>query len=440
MVLKLEYQRKRGVILTNELTQGIDGKGKKLQSRIWFFSLVESENDIKKIFNNLKACSAQQVFAIRHDKDRIKQDDGTTVPKRAHWHFAIRFENPCIIGTVANIFELQLCDYHLVQKAKNFKACCRYMLHLDNKEKHLYDIKELVVLKGAKDDYYNIALGKANYVTTDADLFPHFGDFDKVPYKRQYLDIFENIDEPKRRNLLIKELETSWKNYLQKRKYEMENKNVKVIFIEGGPGSGKSTFAKSLAIENKKTYCVSSSSNDVMQDYTCEDYLILDDLRESSFSFEDLLKLLDNFVISTVKSRYTNKLFLGEYIVITSAKPLCEWYRNTDEDRKQLFRRISMFARCHRQGNSLIATLYVPNRGESVIDDNGKPRGKRIPCPIIDLTPEMVQSVDDMWKELGINFDNYDMNDIDDVEDLRDILIEDIAKGVAEYERKKEEV
>lgn len=416
--------------MTNELVQGIDGKGKKLQSRIWFFSLVESENDIKKIFKNLESCSAKQVFTIRHDKDRIRQDDGTTIAKRPHWHFALRFENPCLIGTVANIFELQPCDFNLIQKAKNFKACCRYMLHLDNKDKHLYDIKELEIIKGEKDDYYNIAIGKANYVTTDADLFPHFGDFDKIPYKKQYLEIYENVDEPKRRNLLVKELETCWKNYLNKRKYEMENKNVKVIFIEGAAGSGKSTFAKSLAIDNHKTYCVSSSSNDVMQDYTCEDYLILDDLRDTAFSFEDLLKLLDNYVISTVKSRYNNKLFLGEYIVITSATPLYKWYENTTEDRQQLFRRISMFAKCYRKGNSLIAHLYVPNRGERIIDETGRPRGKVIPCPIIDLTPEMVGSVEEFWNELGINIQEIDVNKFEDVEQLKETLEDSIVNDM----------
>lgn len=389
--------------MSKELTQGIDGKGKKLQSRIWFFSLVDEENNIPAIIEKLKGCSASQVFVIRHDKDKIKQDDGTTIPKRPHHHFALRFENPCNIGTVANIFNLQPCDFHLIQKAKNFKASCRYMLHLDQKDKHLYDIKELQVIKGEKDDYYNIAIGKAQFVTTDADLFPDFGNFDKIPYKQQYLDIFANIDEPKRRNLLIKELETTWKNYLQKRKYEMESKNVKVIFVEGKAGSGKSTFAKSLAVNNKKTYCVSSSSNDIMQDYTCEDYLILDDLRDTSFSFEDLLKLLDNYVISTVKSRYNNKLFLGEYIVITSAKPLCEWYKDSTEDRQQLFRRISMFAKCRRNGNSLIADIYLPRKDQKVIDENGNPNGTTIPTPILDLTPSMVESVEDCWKALGID-------------------------------------
>lgn len=391
--------------MSNELVQGIDGKGKKLQSRIWFFSLVDEENDIPKILENLKKCSASQVFSILHDKDKIKQDDGTTIPKRKHHHFAIRFENPTLLSVVANIFEFPPEDYHFIQKAKNWKACCRYLLHLDNKDKHLYDIKELLCIKGTKDDYYNIAIGKAQYVTTDADLFPDFGDFDKVPYKQQYIDIYNNVDEPKRRNLLVSELNKTWENYLQKRRFEMEKKKVKVVFVEGAAGSGKSTFAQSLAINNKKSFCVSSSSNDVLQDYTCEDYLILDDLRDTTFTFEDLLKLLDNFVISTVKSRYKNKLFLGDYIVITSAKPLRDWYLDTPEDRKQLFRRISMFARCRRNGNSMIADLYIPKQGQTIIDDDGNPNGKPLPMPIMTLTPSMVESVEECWKELGIPID-----------------------------------
>lgn len=389
--------------MQENLTQGINGKGKKLQSRIWFFSLVDDENDIPKIMENMKNSSALNCFAICHDKDKIKQDDGSTVPKRVHYHFALRFENPTLLSVVANICNLQVCDYHLIQKSKNWRSSCRYMLHLDQKDKYLYNIKDLEVLKGEKDDYYNVAIGKAQVVTTDADLFPDFGNFDKIGFRQQYLDIYKNIDEPKRRNLLLKELELSWKNYIQKRRYEMEHKNVKVIFVDGAAGTGKSTFAKSLAINNKKSYCISSSSNDIMQDYTCEDYLILDDLRDTSFSFEDLLKLLDNYVISSVKSRYNNKLFLGEYIVITSAKPLCEWYKDTSEDRQQLFRRISMFARCRKNGDALIADLYIPRENEKVIDENGNPNGKRIPTPILNLSQQDVISVECQWKELGID-------------------------------------
>lgn len=375
----------------------------KLQSRIWFFSLVNELNDIPAIFEKLKASNASLAFAICHDRDRICQDDGSTIPKRPHTHFLLRFDSPYNLSSVARIFGLDTCDYHLVQKCKNFKQSARYMLHLENKDKVRYDIGDIVPLKGSKDDYYNIAIGVAQYVTTDADLFPWFGDFDKMPYKKQYLEVYNGSPEPKKRMLLLKDLNKCWENYLDMRRYEMETKNVKVIFVEGPAGSGKSTFAKSLAINNHKTFCISSSSNDVLQDYTCEDFLILDDLRDSSFSFEDLLKVLDNYVLSTVKSRYKNKMFLGECIVITSAKPLCEWYSDITEDKMQLYRRISTFARCRRVGNALIADLYVPKEGTAVIGADGKPNGVPVPCPIMELTPQMVSTVEQVWAELGID-------------------------------------
>ena len=78
-----------------------------------------------------------------------------------------------------------------------------------------------------------------------------------------------------------------------------------------------------------------------MQDYKGEDVLILDDLRDSDFKFTDLLKILDNHTKSTVKSRYHNKAFIGDTIVITSYKPLQDWYFDVpSESKHQLYRRI----------------------------------------------------------------------------------------------------
>ena len=54
---------------------------------------------------------------------------------------------------------------------------------------------------------------------------------------------------------------------------------------------------------------------------------------------------------------------------------------------------------------------------KKVIDENGNPNGKIIPTPILDLTPSMVESVEDCWKALGI--------------DLQD-LAEKIAKPIQE--------
>lgn len=399
-------------------------KGKqatKIQSRIWFFSLVESENDIPKILENLKECTAVNCFTIRHDKDKILMEDGTIIPKAPHWHFAIRYENPTTINVLAKYFELAPNDWHYIQKAKSWKVSCRYLLHMDQPEKHRYKNEEIVCIKSSLSDYFDICSGRVQTITSDLDLFPNFCKFDIEPYKKQVIDIHNLVDDVKARSNLLELLKKSYNQYLDKRAFEMENKKVKVIFVQGATGSGKSTFAKSLAINTKASYCISSSSNDVMQDYSCEDYLILDDLRDTTFSFEDLLKLLDNFVVSTIKSRYRNKMFLGEYIVITSAKPLCEWYKDTKEDRKQLFRRINMFAECERKGNSLIANVYVYPNNQTCINENGKPNGIAVPTPIMELTPQTVLNVEETWKALGI-----------DLEELAKKIVEPIQKTFLE--------
>lgn len=120
-----------------------------------------------------------------------------------------------------------------------------------------------------------------------------------------------------------------------------KHRNINVVFMSGDTGSGKTTFAKKYAEIMNKSYCISSSSNDFMQDYKGEEVFILDDLRDSDIKYTDILKLLDNHTSSTVISRYYNKGFIGDTIIITSYKPLSEWYINVPgESKQELYRRI----------------------------------------------------------------------------------------------------
>ena len=78
-----------------------------------------------------------------------------------------------------------------------------------------------------------------------------------------------------------------------------------------------------------------------------------------------------------MKSRFSNKVFNGEMIVITSSVPLVFWYKGKDdkgnyyhlseEDLVQLYRRIS----CYVTMTDKMITVY----GEGV-DEHGKPKGK----------------------------------------------------------------
>lgn len=86
--------------------------------------------------------------------------------------------------------------------------------------------------------------------------------------------------------------------------------------------------------------------------------IILDDLRDKSFEFEDLLKILDNNTSSSVRSRFSNKVFNGEMIVITSSVPLVYWYKDYQyskyDELNQLYRRIS----CYVQMTESEITVY----------------------------------------------------------------------------------
>lgn len=120
-----------------------------------------------------------------------------------------------------------------------------------------------------------------------------------------------------------------------------KDRNINVIFLSGSTGVGKTTFAKKYCEANKKVPCISSASNDPLQDYKGQDVLILDDMRDDVFRFHDLLKFLDNHTKSTGKSRYHNKAFIGDTIIITSPKPIVDWYFNSSpEDKRQLYRRV----------------------------------------------------------------------------------------------------
>ena len=85
--------------------------------------------------------------------------------------------------------------------------------------------------------------------------------------------------------------------------------------------------------------------------------------------------MLDNNTQSSVSSRFHNKVFNGEVIVITSSVPLHYWFRGKDgngnyynvqnEDFNQLYRRISCYVKVCRE------EIEVYHE----VDRNGHPAG-----------------------------------------------------------------
>lgn len=281
---------------------------------------------------------------ILHDKDP------NTSP---HFHIYLDFNRTSIpLSDIAKWFGLQ---ESCVERVKGRPVdVLKYLIHANDSQvnKYQYDYSEV----------------RANFdflaeIETDKVL----GDFEKYSYAQQ-LQYINSLPVSEKTQAHTK-LEKLWKIHCQCLVLNPE-RNIEVMFIHGKGGTGKTYYARKFLEKLGYDYCVSSSSNDPFQDYMGQQAIILDDLRDKAFEFEDLLKILDNNTASSVKSRFSNKVFNGKLIVITSTVPLAYWYReyqykDNNDSLLQLYRRITSYV--------VVTTDYVQLFPE--VDNRGRPSG-----------------------------------------------------------------
>lgn len=107
--------------------------------RNWFLTInqeAECFNEVKTILANYEKA---EFSAILHDKDNTEQP---------HWHVCILFKNARTFETMQNTFK----GAHIEVMESKYN-CFRYLLHLDDKDKHQYDISE-VFERGNNTEYY----------------------------------------------------------------------------------------------------------------------------------------------------------------------------------------------------------------------------------------------------------------------------------------------
>lgn len=281
---------------------------------------------------------------ILHDKDP------DTSP---HYHIYLNFGRTGIpLPDIAKWFGLQ---ESCVERVKGRAVdVLKYLVHGNDSQvnKHQYDYSEVV----SNFDFQA-------EIETDKVL----GDFEKFSYAQQLR--YVNSLPVSEKAAAFSKLEKLWKIHCQCLVLNPE-REIEVMFIHGKGGTGKTYYARKFLDKMGYDYCVSSSSNDPFQDYMGQNAIILDDLRDKAFEFQDLLKILDNNTASSVRSRFANKVFNGKMIVITSTVPLEYWYRelrfsDNKDDLYQLYRRIVSYV--------VVEMDYVKVYSE--IDNRGCPSG-----------------------------------------------------------------
>ena len=222
---------------------------------------------------------------ILHDKD--VDDDGNL--KTPHYHVFIWLKNAYDSKYIAEWFGVK---EQYINRIQSEVSALEYLTHLNAPQKFQYSADEVIS---------NFDIGK----TIDKEK-------EKMSHNSRLSDILTAIDNGDIREYNIHEYLTIQeydkfqrhiKNAFEYRvkKIKGANRVMDCVYIVGDSGTGKTTYAKSIAEGRGFSYFVSSGSNDVLDDYGGQDCIILDDLRPSALGLADLLKMLDNNTASTVK-------------------------------------------------------------------------------------------------------------------------------------------
>ena len=263
-------------------------------------------------------CSYVQDYAyIIHDADT--REDGTL--KEPHWHIYLRLKDSTDSKYIAQAFDVP--EQYINRVKGKWVDALMYCTHENAPEKYQYSEDDVV----SNFDFHAVKEKEKAKKSKDARLDEIIDGIDTGQIREYNYTQFITMKESVRYERYIK---SAFKYRLDRLKGL--NRNMECVFISGESGAGKTTYAKKIAEDKNYSVYVSSGSNDVLDGYSGEDCIILDDLRPSCMGLSDLLKMLDNNTASTVKSRYKNKVLECRMIIITSVLSLDKFFSNVFEN------------------------------------------------------------------------------------------------------------
>lgn len=291
---------------------------------------------------------------ILHDKD--EKEDGTL--KAPHWHILLRFKDSVPTESICSWFNIT--DNYINKIRGRFGDALAYLTHKNAPGKHQYldeEVKSNFDFRKEVEATKSKAIDKVRREELVALI--------TAGIIREYN--YTDYITPQEYDKFKKSIDNAF-NY-RKDKLEGSERDMKVIYIYGESGSGKTTYAKELAARSEYSYYVSSGSNDLLDNYKGQDCLILDDIRPNFIDVSDLLKLLDNHTSSTVKSRYRNKLLECKLVIITTSVSMGVFFRNligvgVAESFMQLRRRCEVYIKMTKMTMSV--SLYQPESNDYI--------------------------------------------------------------------------
>lgn len=139
---------------------------------------------------------------------------------------------------------------------------------------------------------------------------------------------------------------TGIRRWLQQRAFKSAGKfsKVKVVVLEGGPGSGKTRFPKDLHGAENVYSPKWNGSKFWFDGYQNHEILLINEIDSGNMRLEYLLQLLDNYHLE-IEQKGSSTVSNWHTIYITTNDPIETWFNYfegiTDDHRKALARRIN---------------------------------------------------------------------------------------------------
>ena len=357
--------------------------------------LTYDEQYIKAFFNKYDNDVIEYAY-ILHENDVNEKGE----VEQAHYHICMRKTNK-------TNFKFDMLKHAFpvgkIEQGRTWEYMLQYLLHKNAPEKTPHSVDEIVTnIDGGTLDLYlkgTTSVKKRSALERNFDKLQD----DILEYKIFQYQFREQLATNKMFRKLMAEFDTKIEKSFVAQKvgwYEKykHTRSLEVIFIEGGGGCGKTALAIAYCQQRKWSYYIASDENDPMQDYASQDCLILDELRDDTFSYSSFMRILNTYTGTTVKSRYHNKAFTGEAIIIPSYLPLSEYYKPDVKKKKkyvadesfygdnslvQLHRRIKTLVRAekdlfyvydHKKDGSNILREKIPNPAYLIKPEEDKSR------------------------------------------------------------------
>lgn len=286
-------------------------------------------SEVAVIESRIKNLSFIKKYAfIIHDKDLLDNWE----PKKKHFHIVLTFDNATTIGAVAK--GLWVESQYVEKIRTTTKSAMLYLVHRNNPEKYQYEPKDVI----ANFDYIEYVDGCMPKQNRES-IAERINDWEIKQYNlHNYISINEYARNRNFYNNCF---------IFRQEKMRTQDRNLHCIFISWKSWCWKTTLAKDIASKKGYACYISSGWKHPLDNYAWQECIILDDLRENTYEYNDLLKLTDNYTDSLVWCRFYNKSIAEcKLLIITtviSIDKFANYWASWEDTSIQLLRRFQTY-------------------------------------------------------------------------------------------------